>query len=100
MVFALTILALSVLDAMLTLTLIARGAATEANPILAFLLDNHPEYFALVKMFLTGAGVIGLVAVARARAFGVIRVRHFINACMLGYVVLIGYELWLLRVTI
>jgi hypothetical protein len=42
---AMTILLLSVADAFLTITLIM-GGAQEANPLLAFILDEHPEWFA------------------------------------------------------
>ena len=45
------ILLLSVADAFLTLTLIM-GGAQEANPLLAFILRDHPELFAVVKMTL------------------------------------------------
>ena len=89
------ILLLSVTDAFLTLTLLARGA-TEANPFLALVLERYPEVFALVKMALTGAGIIVLVALARARIFRVIRISMIIHWCMLGYLVLILYEAWLI----
>jgi len=90
------ILLLSVADAFLTLTLIV-GGATEANPFLAFVLDEHPELFALVKMALTGAGVLVLVAVARARLFRVLRVGTVLQGIFVAYVALITYEWWLLR---
>jgi hypothetical protein len=93
---ALTILLLSVADAFLTITLIMRGA-TEANPLLAFVLDEHPDLFAIVKMVLTGAGVLVLVAVARARLFRVMRVGLVLQGIFVGYVALITYEWWLLH---
>lgn len=92
------ILLLSVTDAFLTLTLLARGA-TEANPFLALILDRYPQAFAGIKMALTGSGIIILVAMARARIFRVIRTGHVIHWCMLGYVGLIVYEYWLLTQT-
>jgi hypothetical protein len=90
------ILLLSVADAFLTITLIM-GGATEANPFLAYILDDHPELFALVKMGLTGAGVLVLVAVARSRVFRVVRVDTVLQGLFVGYVALIAYEWWLLR---
>ena len=54
---ALTILLLSVADAFLTLTLIM-GGAQEANPLLAYVLRDRPEWFAAIKMVLTGGGVL------------------------------------------
>jgi len=96
---AIMILLLSVTDAFLTLTLIASGAE-EANPFMAYLLGQTPELFATVKMVLTGVGVVVLVALARARIFRVIRISKIIHWCMLGYVILIAYEAWLLRLTL
>ena len=93
------ILLLSVTDAFLTLTLIARGA-TEANPFLAFVLEQYPQAFAIVKMTLTGLGVVCLVALARLKVFRVIRVSMLIHWCMLAYVVLIFYEAWMMRLTV
>mgnify|MGYP001550389830 CR=1 FL=1 len=93
---ALTILLLNVTDAFLTLTLMTSGAS-EANPLLAFVLDQHPQLFGAVKMSFTCVGVLVLVALARARVFGVFRVGMLMQALLAGYVVLIGYEWWLLR---
>ena len=96
MFLAIMILLLSVTDAFLTLRLIEAGAI-EANPVMAYLLEEMPELFAIVKMALTGVAIIVLVPLARARVFRVIRITHIIHWCMLGYIVLIGYEAWLAR---
>jgi hypothetical protein len=93
---ALTILLLSVADAFLTLTLIM-GGAQEANPLLAFILRDHPELFAVLKMGLTGSGVLVLVAVARSRLFRIMRVGIVLQGIFVAYVALIAYEWWLLR---
>ncbi|HUQ51940.1 MAG TPA: DUF5658 family protein [Gammaproteobacteria bacterium] len=93
---ATTILLLSVADAFLTITLITLGAQ-EANPVLAFILQEHPELFAIMKMGLTGSGVLVLVAVARARLFRVMRVGVILQGVFVAYVALIAYEWWLLR---
>jgi hypothetical protein len=93
---SLMILLLSVADAFLTLTLIMAGA-TEANPVMAFILRDHPELFAVVKMGLTGLGVLVLVAVARSRVFRVMRVGAILQALFVAYVALIAYEWWLLH---
>jgi hypothetical protein len=93
---ALTILLLSVADAFLTITLIM-GGAQEANPFLAFILEDHPKLFAGVKMALTGGGVLVLVAVARARLFRIMRVGFLLQGIFVAYVALIAYEWWLLR---
>lgn len=93
--FAVTILFLSVIDALLTLTLLRHGGE-EVNPVLRYVLSNHPESFAIIKMVLTGGGVLILVAIARARLFRVLRARTILQWCLLGYVALIAYEMWLL----
>jgi len=93
---AVTILLLSVADAFLTLTLIM-GGAQEANPLLAFVLQKHPEFFAALKMALTGSGVLVLVAVARTRLFRIMRVGVLLQGVFVAYVALIAYEWWLLR---
>jgi Domain of unknown function (DUF5658) len=93
---ALMILLLSVADAFLTLTLLTKGAE-EANPILAFILNDHPRLFAIIKMGLTGAGVLVLVAVARARLFRIMRVGVVLQGIFVAYVALIAYEWRLLH---
>jgi hypothetical protein len=93
---ALTILLLNVTDAFLTLTLLTAGAS-EVNPLLAFVLDEHPKLFGAVKMSFTCVGVLVLVALARARVFRVFRVGTLMQALLVGYAALIGYEWWLLR---
>lgn len=87
---------LSVIDALLTLTLLRHGGK-EVNPFLAYVLTHHPTLFAVVKMSLTGGGVLILVAMARAHVFRLVRAKTILQWCLLGYLGLIGYELWLLR---
>ena len=91
-----TILLLSVADAFLTLTLIM-GGAREANPLMAYILRDSPEWFAAVKMGLTGAGVLVLVALARSRVFRILRAGFFLQGMFVLYVALIAYEWWALR---
>jgi Domain of unknown function (DUF5658) len=93
---SLTILLLSVADAFLTLTLLM-GGAVEVNPLMAFILRDHPQLFALVKMALTGGGIVVLVAMARSRLFRIMRVGYVLQGFFVAYVALIAYEWWLLR---
>jgi hypothetical protein len=93
---AVTVLLLSVIDAFFTLTLLRHGA-TEANPLLEYVLNEHPQLFAAIKMTLTGVGVLVLVAAARAHLFRIVRVKTILQWVLLGYVLLFGYEMWLLR---
>jgi hypothetical protein len=96
---AIVILLLSVTDAFLTLTLLARGAS-EVNPVMAYLLEEAPRLFATVKMALTGSGIVVLVALARARVFRIIRISNVIHWFLIIYLALIGYEAWLLKLPV
>lgn len=89
------LLLLSIADAFLTVRLMGNGAE-EANPLLAFVLGEHPRMFAAVKMVLTGFGAVLLVALARARVFNVVRVSLFLYGLVAVYVALIAYEAWLM----
>jgi hypothetical protein len=91
---AVAMLVLSVVDGLLTVTLMTDGA-TETNPLLAFVLDEHPRLFAAVKMGLTGLGVVLLVATARARLFKRVRTSAFLKGLVLAYFALVVYEAWL-----
>lgn len=93
---SLTILLLSVADAFMTITLIM-GGAQEANPVIAFILRDHPDWFATIKMALTGTGVLTLVAMARSRLLGIMRVGLVLQGIFVAYVALIAYEWWLFR---
>jgi hypothetical protein len=88
-------LLLSVTDAFLTIRLMTDGAQ-ETNPLLAFVLEEHPRLFAAVKTGLTSVGTVLLVALARARAFKVVRVSVFLYGLAAAYLALIAYEAWLL----
>jgi Domain of unknown function (DUF5658) len=83
-------------DALLTLILVERGIATEANPLMAPLVGNSPLAFALVKVALTAGGVVLLTQLARIRAFGRIPAGMFLYLVLAIYGVVIGYELHLL----
>jgi hypothetical protein len=92
---AVTILLLCGADAILTLTLIAGGAA-EINPFMAPLVGGSGHSFVFWKFGLTASGVVLLTLFARLRVMG--RGVGVILYIVLGlYVILIGYELFLLR---
>lgn len=97
LVLAILILLLSCADAALTLVLIGRGAF-EVNPLLAPLVRASPVAFVLVKVGLTGVGLVCLTLLARLKVFGRLPAQLLLYAVLLGYVVLIAYELKLLGV--
>ena len=89
------ILGLCASDAVLTYILIGRGAY-ELNPLLAPLIGGSGALFVLVKIGMTGIGVVLLTLLSRLKAFGRMPVALLLYAVLIGYVVLIGYELHLL----
>lgn len=90
------ILALCASDAVLTIVLINRGAY-ELNPLLAPLLRGSGALFAAVKLGLTGTGVVVLTVLSRVKAFGRMPVALLLYGVLLGYGVLVTYELRLLE---
>ena len=89
------ILLLCSADALLTLTLISHGAI-EINPLMAPLVTGSGHAFAGWKLGLTALGVVFLTLLARLEVFG--RSVGAILYIVLGmYVVLVAYELFLLR---
>jgi hypothetical protein len=86
-------------DALLTLILVERGVASEANPVMAPLVGHSALAFALVKVALTAAGVLLLTQLARIRAFGRIPVGVFLYVVLVIYGVLIAYEVNLLNMS-
>jgi hypothetical protein len=89
------VLLLSVGDAILTLTLISHGAI-EVNPLMDPLVRGSGAEFAYWKIGLTAMGVVVLTLLARLRVWGR-GVGNVLYVAMIGYVVLVGYELLLLR---
>jgi len=96
---AMLIVVLCCVDAALTLTLIAHGAY-EVNPLMAPIVGGSALVFTLVKVGLTGSGVVLLTLAARMRAFGKIPVSFLLYAVLVGYGTLIVYELRLLEQTL
>lgn len=96
LLLAVAMLILSVCDAFLTVKLLADGAE-ETNPLLEFVLDEHPRLFAVAKMALTGFGVVLLVAVARTKLFKIVRADVLLQLLVVAYFTLVAYEAWLVR---
>jgi Domain of unknown function (DUF5658) len=92
---AILILLLCGADALFTLTLVSRGAV-EINPAMDPLVRGSGYGFAAWKFALTSMGVVLLTLLARLQLFG--RAVGTILYVVLGmYVLLVGYELFLLR---
>lgn len=93
---AMLIVLFSCVDAFLTLTLMDRGAY-EVNPFMAPLVGRSALAFALVKIGLTGGGVVLLTLLARMKAFGRVPVSLLLYTVLLGYGALLVYEFRLLQ---
>ena len=94
---ALAVLLLSCTDALFTLNLLKTGA-NEANAVMASMLDESTHRFLAVKIGLTSVSIVILVAVARVRIFGLVRVELLLQCICAGYLLLIGYEIFLFSV--
>jgi ABC-type amino acid transport system permease subunit len=93
---AMLTLLMCVADALLTITLLQRGAY-EANPLMEPLVHGSPLAFASIKFGLTASGLVILILLARVRLFRNVPVAFVLYGVLVGYAVLIGYELWMLE---
>jgi hypothetical protein len=89
------VLLLSVADAFLTLILLSHGA-TEINPFMQPLVSGTGHSFAYWKIGLTATSVVVLTLLARLQVWGR-AVGSFLYMALALYVVLVAYELYLLR---
>ncbi|NND89889.1 MAG: hypothetical protein HKN42_03430 [Granulosicoccus sp.] len=95
---AVLLMALSITDSVLTLTLISRGGS-EINPFMNALLQHSVWLFAGVKMLLTAIPAIVLVATGNLLLFNRWRARSILAAMVGLYLGLIGYELILISLS-
>jgi hypothetical protein len=91
-----TILALCVLDGLLTVTLMRNGAS-ELNPVMALFLPHDLLSFAFVKLALTGVGLCVLVACSRMKLFRRIPGETVVYFVLGLYCWLVVYELHMLE---
>ena len=96
-VFVLTviILVLSIIDGLLTLNLVSRGAQ-EVNPLMSFLIHINPYIYFFVKCFLTIVAVIILILLRnyRSKIFRM-RVANLLPLIAVFFVLVIFYQLHL-----
>ena len=91
---SLGLLLLSCTDALFTLNLLNAGAA-EANAIMAKMLDIGIDTFVVSKILLTSCSLLVLVVLARRNFIGPFKVEHLLQGFFVGYLLLIGYELYM-----
>lgn len=85
------IMMLSVLDALMT-TLILSVGGEEVNVLMDWLIQNDFNLFVQVKLTLTGLGLILLTRYIHFKIFNLFKVSHFMLAALMGYIVLVAYE--------
>ncbi len=93
----LAVLLLSCVDALLTLTLLNRGAY-EANLLMARLLETSDAVFVVTKVTMTAIGIVFLLMHSHFRLLKVTSGRHILQILVPVYAALIIYELFLLGV--
>jgi hypothetical protein len=93
----LLVLLLSCLDALFTLTLLDKGAY-EANYLMAQLLAIGDKPFVIAKVTITAVGVLFLLMHAHFRILRCTNGKRMLQLLAGIYGLLIGWELWLLRV--
>jgi hypothetical protein len=91
------ILIFSGLDATLTLVLLSKGAATEANPFMRVLIEHDIQLFVYVKMFITAVALLLLAIHSHFTLLKKVRVKQLMCGLLGFYVALIGYELIMLE---
>jgi hypothetical protein len=69
----------------------------EVNPFMAKFVPHSLGWFAAVKLSLTAIGVAILAACSRMRLFRAISGETLLLLVLLGYAVLVGYELRLVE---
>ena len=92
---AVGILLLCAADALLTVTLLSHGAV-EVNPLMDHAIRASGLGFSSLKIGLTGMGVLILTLLSRLRIWGR-AVGTLLYVVLAGYVLLVGYEVFLLR---
>jgi len=92
---SLGVLVLSAMDAILTLHILRLGGV-EVNPVMDYLIHTDIQLFVGVKMALTGAALVVLVAQAQFRFLNRWRVEWLLRALLPAYLCLITYEVALI----
>ncbi len=91
-----TILVLSILDAVLTLIVIQRGA-TELNPVMAYFLEYGTPTFIVAKYLLTSIGVLILLIFKNVFLTKIKIYTHSLFPCViLVFITVIAWELFLI----
>ena len=95
LVLAVIILVLSIVDGLLALSLIYKGAS-EANPVLFYLFEINPYFYFFAKYFLTAISVFILILLRnyRSKIFRM-RVTNMLPLIAVLFIIVIFYQLYL-----
>lgn len=96
MAVVLTVVMLCVADAFITLWLLQHGGK-EINPIMDALIAHGPQIFFGVKFSITASCLLFLLMHRHFPVFRWLRGHHLLYSSLAVYVVLIGYEMTLIR---
>ncbi len=96
MAVVLTVVVLCVADAFITLWLLQHGGK-EINPLMDALIAQGPQIFFGVKFSITAVCVLFLLMHRHFLVFRWLRGHHLLYSSLAVYVVLIGYEITLIR---
>ena len=91
------VMVMSYLDALFSLMLLDRGAE-EANFFMARLMQTSDELFIAIKLAVTALAIIFLLMHAHFRILRIISGKQLLQATVILYGMLIGYELILLSI--
>jgi len=92
---SLSILLLCGVDALFTLSLIDVGIATEANPIMRWVMEECIHFFWISKLGITVLSLLILLMLKNFYFMSRIKVSHLLYGTLAMYAILIKYELWL-----
>ncbi len=90
------ILLLSCIDALFTLNLLHAGA-TEANIVMAKMLEHSVDKFIAVKIIVTTMSLVIMVVAARRQFIGRVTVEHLLQVFCAVYLLVIAYEIYLFK---
>lgn len=96
LVISTIILALSVIDGLLSVYLVNEGMR-DINPLMALLANGDPVLFALGKIACTTIGIVALVLTAHMRVYRVLRASTILYFFLFSYLALVLYEIGLVR---
>ena len=99
LVVVVLVLILCIMDSFNTMTLLDHGGE-ELNPFMKSLLETNVWLFFFVKYIITALGLIVLVMHKHFSLLRLIRAKYLLIACLVGYIALIAYEIYLLKVVV